>query len=210
MNIYLVRHTEPVSSDDQWRFLGRSDPPLSPRGVQHARELASRLRTVSFDRIYSSDLIRCLQTARLIAGSEEPDRDPTDIQVRPDARLREIDAGLWEGLTREEAAERYPDEHAKRERDLFRTPFPGGESLADVRERALPTFFEMVLEGEETVLMVTHKGVIRVLLGEFLDLPPDQLFSLRQDYGCVNLIAASRRPGGSLKIEGAEPDIRLP
>ena len=209
MNIYLARHTEPVSSDDQWRFLGHSDPPLSPRGIERARELASQLVAVHFDTVCSSDLTRCLQTARLVAGSEHPDRDPGGISVRPDTRLREIDTGLWEGLTREQSAERYPDEYEARERDLYRHPFPGGESFADVRARALPAFFDAALTGDETTLVVTHKGVIRVLLSEFLGLQPDQLFSLSQGYGCVNLVQVSRRPDGYLKIEGVHPDISL-
>jgi len=222
MNIYLVRHTEPVSADDQWRFLGRSDPALSPRGIEQANELAARLHDMYFDSVYSSDLIRAMQTAEIIsaAASGRPGaaqratmRDRTgaerDVVVRPDPRLREIDTGLWEGLTREEAAERYPDEHAERERDLYHRPFPGGESFADVRARALPGFYDAARMGGETILIVSHKGVIRVLLCEFLGLPPDRLFSLSQDYGCVNLVQAARRPDGSLEIEGAQPDISL-
>ncbi len=81
--IYLVRHTEPALPDDRWRFIGRSDPPLSPQGIAHARELARRLRTVRFDLIHSSDLQRCLLTAQIIAeagegaavGERRPGRD---------------------------------------------------------------------------------------------------------------------------------------
>ncbi len=204
-----MRHTEPASAEGQWRFLGRADPQLSPAGVEHAHRLARALGPVHFDSIYSSDLTRCLQTAQIIAGSGGPPHAERDVPVQPDARFREIDVGLWEGLTRAEAAERYPKEYERRERDVVASPFPGGESFADVRERALPAFYDMVAHSGDSVLIVAHKGVNRVLLCEFLGLPLDQLFSLRQDYGCVNIVRASRHADGPLSIEAVEPDVRL-
>jgi alpha-ribazole phosphatase len=192
MLVYLVRHTQPALPDERWRFVGRSDPPLSPLGIEQARRLAASLSAARFDHLYSSDLQRCLLTAEIIAGAAARPAGKGGVPVLPDARLREIDAGLWEGLTREEAAERYPAEYEARERDPVHCRFPGGESFDQVRDRVVPAFFELAARGGEKILMVTHKGVIRVLLCEALGLPIDRLFSLRQDYGSVNVLELSQ------------------
>ncbi len=170
---------------------GRSDPPLSPRGIQHALELARQLRPICFDYIYSSDLRRSLMTAQIIADSDAVSDDGSAVPVHPDARLREIDPGLWEGLTRDEAAERFPEEYEARERDPLHYRFPGGESFDDLRSRVVPAYQEITAAAGARILVVAHKGVNRVILCESLGLPFDRLFSLPQEYGCVNLI---RRP----------------
>lgn len=186
--IYLVRHTEPIAADNRRRYLGRSDPPLSPLGLRQAREVARSLSHQHFDSIHSSDLSRALQTAQIIAEALGSRPGTPDLTVHTDARFREIDVGLWEGLTFEEAKERYPNEYAQRELDLYHNPFPGGESFAQVRARALAALREVLARGDSTILLVAHKGVNRVLLCELLRLPPERLFSLPQEYGAVNKI----------------------
>jgi broad specificity phosphatase PhoE len=188
--VYLVRHTEPVLPDERWRFMGgRSDPPLSPRGIQHALELSRQLSPVCFDYICSSDLRRSLMTAQIIADSAYASGDGDTVPVHPDARLREIDLGLWEGLTRDEAAERFPEEYEARERDPLHYRFPGGESFDDLRSRVVPAYQEITAAAGTRILVVAHKGVNRVILCDSLGLPFDRLFSLRQEYGCVSLLA---------------------
>jgi alpha-ribazole phosphatase len=165
------------------------------------------LRTVRFDSIYSSDLQRCLATAEIIVEEARSTREPGDLQVRPDPRLREIDAGLWEGLAFEEAAARYPREFDERELDLTGYRFPGGESFRDLRERVVPAFWEIVEEAGANVLVVAHQGVNRVLLCELLGLPFEELFSIRQVYGCVNVISASVSSEGRPRIEVLTPNL---
>jgi len=147
------------------------------------------LRQVRFDAIYSSDLQRCLMTAEIISGE-------TGLTVRKEPRLREIDVGMWEGLTSEEAGQRYPTEHAERERDLIGYRFPGGESFRDLHGRVVPAFFRIVDESAGNILVVGHKGVNRVLLAHYLGLPLEELFSIAQDYCCVSIIRASVLPNG--------------
>lgn len=210
--VYLIRHTEPVLPDDRKRFVGWSDPPLSPNGVRQAHMLAKRLGHVRFDSIWSSDLRRCALTAEIIAGgaargpqSRTPTALDASVRVQPDPQLREINAGLFEGLTFEEAAATHPQEYAERERDLVGYRFPGGESFRDLRARALAAFLRIVDRGGAKVLVVSHLGVNRVLLCEFLGLPLEDLFSIKQAYGHVNLIAITMTPGGSRRIEVVSP-----
>ena len=126
------------------------------------------------------------------------------MQVTTDPRLREIDCGLWEGLTREEAAARYPTEYAERERDVVGYPFPGGESFLDLRARVLPALGHIFDEGAARVLVVSHLGVARVLLCEFGGKPLTDLFSLQLDYGGIILLRATTRAGCARQIEVLE------
>ncbi len=180
--------------DHRRRFLGQADPPLSAAGLEQAQRLAARLRTVRFDAVYSSDLRRALVTAETIAAA-------SGVRVQREARLREIDTGLWEGLTFDEAQMRYPVEYAERERDLVGYRFPNGESFRDLYERVTAVFIEVVDEDSGSILVSGHRGVNRVLLCEVLGLPLDRLFSIRQDYGSVNVLSVSPVPEGARHIE---------
>ena len=181
--------------DDRRRFLGQADPPLSPAGLEQAHRLAERLRAVRFDAAHSSDLRRCLKTAAIIvdAGARSAGHEGAPrVQAHED--LREIDAGLWEGLTVEEARERYPREWAQRERDLVGCRFPGGESYQDLSERVLPAFARIVSGGGRNVLVVSHRGPMRILLCQYLDLPLDRVFSFALDYGSVEILKVPLTP----------------
>lgn len=197
--------------DRRWRFVGSSDPPLSQAGIDQAHSLAERLRPVRFDSIHSSDLQRSLMTAKIIAAhnavlpaavapADAPPKPYGAESVEVDPRLREIDAGRWELLTIEEAAARFPKEYEERERDLVGFRFPGGESFRDLRERVVPAFLDIVGRGGANILIVAHLGVNRVLLSEFLGLPPEKLFSIKQEYGGLSLLSATTQRDGSRRI----------
>jgi broad specificity phosphatase PhoE/CTP:molybdopterin cytidylyltransferase MocA len=193
LRVYLVRHAEPEGPGGR-RYVGRADPPLSRQGEEQARLLAGRLMAMTggacFDAVFSSDLQRCLRTAEIATEA-----CGTPVQALP--WLREIDVGLWEGLTWEEARQRYPAESDEREQDVTGVPFPEGESFTDVRARVVPHFERLVEEsmaaGHRRVLVVAHKGVNRVLLAHFRDLPLEDIFSIEQDYCAVNVLTAPPR-----------------
>ena len=170
--------------------------------------MAEELSGVAFDAVYSSDLLRCLQTAEIIAARRcrRSPRPDTGLPVRREPRLREINTGLWEGLTDAEARLTYPQDHAERERDLIGYPFPGGESFRELQRRAVAAFHDLLAADAVNVLAVAHRGVNRVLLCHLLRLPLDRLFSFRQDYGCINLVRASLRPDGSFEFSLTPPD----
>jgi alpha-ribazole phosphatase len=193
----VVRHAEPVLPDERRRFLGWSDPPLSAVGVAQAQRLAKQLRTVGFDSMHSSDLQRCLSTARIVAEQAIPPPGRAGVQVTTDQRLREIDCGLWEGLTAEEAAARYPAEYAERERDLVGTPFPAGESFVDLRARVLPALRQLLEEGAARVLVVSHLGVARVLMCEFGGIPFADLFSLKLEHAGTIVLRVTTSADGA-------------
>ncbi|MGA2485340.1 MAG: histidine phosphatase family protein [Roseiarcus sp.] len=178
----LIRHGA-VGDGAEERFLGAADLPMSPAGEAQVRELAARLRLRAIpDAIYCSDLSRSLRTAELLA-----DESAIPIRVRP--ALREIEMGDWQGLSRREIAERRPEDYAARGRDIANFRPPGGESFADLVERVLPCWRELVEDRETQVVAIAgHAGVNRVILCHLLGAPLANLFRIAQRLACVNVV----------------------
>jgi broad specificity phosphatase PhoE len=179
--LVLVRHAE-TNAAMRGHCYGRLDVGLSPEGRRQARELGAALGDARLAAVYSSPLVRALDTAAAIAA-------PHGLEPVADDGLREIDFGEVEGLLYEEIEAERPE--------LFRqwteTPgsvrFPGGEALADLRARVLPTVAEIrERHAGEVVALVAHGGVIRVVLAEALDLPDGALFRLGQAPGGLSVV----------------------
>lgn len=170
--IYLVRHAETVWNREG-RYQGNLDVPLAPVGRAQAERLGERLAAVSFACVLSSDLSRCLETARAIverqpgtAGAVAP------LEVEVDRRLREMAYGRWEGLTLAEVRARFPEELEAYRRDSVGTAVYGGESFADVMART-KKFIDEQIEGRTgRILVVTHGGTLKALLFNLLGLDP--------------------------------------
>ena len=113
-------------------------------------------------RLITSDLSRAVGTALPVAKA-------AGLEPVTDARLRELHLGAWQGLTFDQARERFPQEHADwtAGRDV---PRGGGETYAQAAERAVECLHEH-LPRSGTLLAVTHGGTARAALGRLLDLP---------------------------------------
>ena len=178
--IYLLRHGA-LSKTWRERFVGQIDPPLGREGIRQAEALARTLSRQRIDAIFCSDLVRSQQTASIIATAAN-----MPFTARRD--LREIALGDWEGLLRVEVAEHDPDQFAARGRNIEHHRIPGGESFADCRERVLAAWAAIIRPEWEHVVVVGHAGINRLLLCHFMGIPVVRVFSLRQDYGCVNVV----------------------
>lgn len=159
--LFLVRHgATQLTAED--RFSGSANADLSDEGRQQAAMLGERLRDEGITAAYCSPLSRTRETARIVA-------EPCGLQVELRDELREIGHGHWEGLTRREVEERFPDEYAAWEEDPFTFAPEGGESGVAVLARALPVVREIVTRHPgERVLVVSHKATIRLLLSSLL------------------------------------------
>ncbi|MBR9985799.1 MAG: histidine phosphatase family protein [Desulfosarcina sp.] len=179
--VLLLRHGEPLKESDERRFIGQTDPPLSHVGRRQAKRWQEWLSDVPVARIISSDLSRCMETARILC-TDRP------IIVEPLASLREINLGCWDGMTFRRVRKRWPDAFRQRGLEMARFRPPGGESFLDLQQRVVPVFEEVVDQAGGNLLMVAHAGVNRMILCHLLGMPPENLFRIAQDFGAMNLI----------------------
>jgi alpha-ribazole phosphatase/probable phosphoglycerate mutase len=180
--VYLIRHGQ-VNGYEHFPVYGHTDVPLTETGLLQMEQMAERLRLVEIGAIYASDLKRSAQGARLIARHH-------DVPVQYLPELREMYFGDWEGLTLGQIRKRFPEELARRQMDLAHYEVPGGgESIARFRDRIILCFQRILEErGGEDFLLITHGGVNRVLLCQALGMEITGMFSIHQDYGCLNII----------------------
>jgi probable phosphoglycerate mutase len=183
-----MRHGE-IPQREPRRFVGQTDLPLTEHGRRQAARWAEAVGGQPLAGAWCSDLSRCVDTARLVLARNA-------VSARPLRALREVDLGQWEGLTEEELRQRFPGEHERRGADLANVAPAGGESFAQVQDRAWRALQDIVADAKGLVLAVAHAGVNRALLCRILGLPLDRLFSLGQDYCAMNIIdfAAGRPP----------------
>lgn len=150
--ILLARHGE-TDWNRQSRWQGHADPPLNEFGREQARELAERLASEPISAVYSSDLRRAHETARIVA-----ERLGLDVTAVPD--LREVDVGEWSGLSVDEVHERFP---AGIERwRAGGKGWDGGESYGEMGRRVVGALERIAASHpDETVLVISHGGAIR-------------------------------------------------
>jgi alpha-ribazole phosphatase len=171
--IFLLRHGQICGAEEK-RFIGTTDVPLDDAGLLQARYWQAAFSEFPLGAIYSSRLQRCNHTARQIAGKRPI--------INTDA-LNEINMGEWDGRTFEEIKARYPEEFKKRGESLSFYRPPDGESFQDLSNRVIPFFNETLTQKKEKTLIVTHAGVIRVILCHILNLPLKDLFQIKPAYG---------------------------
>jgi broad specificity phosphatase PhoE len=154
--LILCRHGR-TDWNDQGRYQGQSDVPLNAVGREQAHFLAQTLRSEPIDAIYSSDLSRAAETAAEIARFH-------NIPVNRDQRLREINQGCWEGLTVAQIRARDAELHTLWEAKPLAVRLPGGESVEDVRQRALAAVREaLAWHPRDLICLVTHKVVLTII-----------------------------------------------
>jgi broad specificity phosphatase PhoE len=178
VTIILARHGETNWNTGEI-FRGRADVPLNATGLRQAELLAEYLENEKIDVIYSSPLQRAVKTAAAIAARQ-------GIDVNTVENINDIDYGEWQGLSLDEVKERYPELY----QDWLDTPeqvrLPGGESLAEVRGRALPFVKDAVMRcGEGSIVLLSHRVVHKVLTGALLGLDNASFWNFRLDTGGI-------------------------
>lgn len=183
--IYLIRHGKITTEHHERQYIGQIDFPLSNEGIRQARALQSQFASQKLAAVFCSDLMRSVATAEII--TEKLSIIPT---IRND--LREINMGDWEGKTFREIAQLYPSEYEKRGKNIINYHIPRGETFTECQSRVLAAFTELVNTTADNILIVGHAGINRILLCHILGIPLDNLFRLKQDYGCVNILEDNR------------------
>jgi 2,3-bisphosphoglycerate-dependent phosphoglycerate mutase len=179
--LILLRHGE-----SQWnlenRFTGWVDVPLSPRGIQEAKDAGEKLRSFTFDRAFTSVLARANETLRLVLDII----GQTAIPIEKDKALNERMYGELQGLNKDETVKKYGEAQVKIWRRSYDVRPPGGESLKDTAERVLPyyeqTIKPYVLKGD-TILVAAHGNSLRALIMELEQLSREQVLELNVPTG---------------------------
>lgn len=174
--LVLLRHGE-----SQWnlenRFTGWVDVPLTPRGVQEAKNAGDKLRGFTFNRAFTSVLARANETLRLaLEAIGQP-----NIPIEKDKALNERMYGELQGLNKAETAKKYGEAQVKIWRRSYDVRPPGGESLQDTAERVLPYYEQTIkphlLKGD-TILIAAHGNSLRALIMELEQLTREQVLEL--------------------------------
>jgi phosphoserine phosphatase len=189
--ILLVRHGQ-----TEWnrveRFRGRADVPLNKTGLLQAEATGRRVcagwRPVA---IYSSPLGRAVKTAEAIGKHVE-----RAVEIHPG--LVDINYGDWQGLTPDEVRGQWPEIAEA----WYNTPamayIPGGETLGEVRVRAMRTVFDLAAEHvDQTILLVSHTVINRIILLGVLGLGNERFWHIRQEPCAIN----------SFEVEGRETTL---
>lgn len=155
MNLYLIRHGRQNS------YICNADVPLSEEGCIQADFLGKRLINYNIDMLYSSDLVRAVETARIINKYLEL----THIVKK---EFREISFGALEGNTSEYNKEHFVEFMKEQDKLISDIPYPGGENGQDVCNRMYPVIQDIARSGYENVVIVTHGNAIRSLLTKIL------------------------------------------
>ena len=189
--VVLVRHGE-----TEWnrveRFRGRIDIDLNERGQRQARAAARRLSGWQIKAVYSSPLKRALLTAQPIA--EAYGLDVTVLEG-----INDVDYGAWAGLSPEEAADRHATLFETWVHDPLRMEFPQGESIKQVRDRAWAAFEAVcAAHAGESIILVSHVVVNRVLICAALGLVKDSFWSIGQDNAAFSVLESG---GGKYRLQ---------
>jgi probable phosphoglycerate mutase len=179
--LYLLRHGA-IDQPEADCFIGQTDPPLSLEGRLQARTWRKELQNVAFTAAWSSDLKRTTETAGIIF-------DDRSVWIKNCRELREIHLGEWDGVPRDRVRKCHADLWRARGNDLADFRPPGGESFRDLQERVVSQVIRIATDTSGKVCIVTHAGVIRVLICHFLQMPLSNLFRLRFDYGSLSLVS---------------------
>ncbi|MEN9305362.1 MAG: hypothetical protein RLY76_630 [Actinomycetota bacterium] len=168
--IVLWRHGQ-TNWNIENRFQGHSDIPLNDIGVAQAERAAPLLMALQPEKIISSDLIRAQQTASALAKL-------SNLDIHIDAGLRETNGGKWEGKT---GAENRAADYERFVTWLDGDDAPAGETgerRSEIAERAVNAIVRALTPELSTLIVVTHGGTARCILGKMLDMPMNQWSAL--------------------------------
>ena len=175
--VFIVRHGE-TDYNVEHRWQGHLDVPLNKNGLYQAQSLAKYLQNEPIDAIYSSDLKRAYDTAQAIADAKQ-------MKVIAEARLREINLGVFQGLTNKQIQEAYPYEKMQWDNNNKFSPAEG-ESRHQVQERVHQAWQEITNQTDiNTIVLLSHGGTIRMLLARIF---PDRTERVKLKNTSISII----------------------
>ena len=217
LRLLAIRHGSTAYSQER-RYAGSRDVPLSAEGRRQCAALAAALRPFHAAAIYASPLARARESAAPIAAAQ-------GLDVTLESDFREMGFGDWEGLTRDEVERRFPEDYTLWRTEPERFARPGGETLSAVAERVMRGLGELrATHLDETVILVSHAIVTRLIVLAALGLGPERLWSVeaslagiseieyRDDWATVHRVntVAHLEDGGPRRAPQTPPTLGAP
>lgn len=181
LRLVLIRHGEPEQQPKP-RCYGRLDIALSERGRVQIQSKVSSIKGITAEALYTSPSKRAFETAEIAGAWLQLEPNVTDS-------LQEINFGKLEGLSYDQIEELYPQEYRLWMEHPAKIKFPDGESFAEMKSRVVGfQDFALRAHTRETVVVVSHGGTNRILIGTALGVPDECIFRIDQAYGAINII----------------------
>jgi broad specificity phosphatase PhoE len=178
--VYLVRHGQTAWNLEEV-FRGRMDIPLDDTGKQEVHLAGEALKDQTIHAIYSSPLSRSMETAENIAKFQ-------NIPVTPLEAIIDISYGDWEGVSLDDVRKKYPDLYTLWLREPHKVTFPNGESLEQVRTRAMAAINQLIEKHQnETIALVAHRVPNKVICCSMLGIENKNFWRIQQDTASTNL-----------------------
>lgn len=177
--LILIRHGETDWSYKR-RYCSFSDISLNKRGRAQARQVSNRLRGEEIHKIYSSDMKRTLQFARIIFKGRHIKKSPG---------LREINFGVFEGLEYQKIMDKYPEIYTRWIDSPAEITISKGENLKDMAERTRKVLAKILSHDKgKTVAIFAHAGPIKVILCDSLKLGLNQIWKMKAELASINIV----------------------
>ena len=162
--LIIVRHAQSESNKAKF-YAAATNVNLTEFGREQAEKTAAFLQAYHIDRAYSSPMVRVIQTAKPIIRDR-------GISLEIEPNLREINGGIWEGLSYQEIETCYHHERELWYNDFINCICPGGDSVYELYQRVKSAFEKIIEENRgKTVLVASHATPIRLMLTRFLEKP---------------------------------------
>jgi alpha-ribazole phosphatase/probable phosphoglycerate mutase len=179
--IWLIRHGEPCA-ESRGRCYGQLDIELSLEGRRQLQSVAGKLSEEPICAIYSSPRRRALESASILAAQ-------VHCPVTAEEKFREIDFGDFEGKLYDDIALQYPEIYRQWMESPTQTQFPNGESFVQMQARVVDAAHQLYTRHRgETIAIVSHGGVNRILLADALGVSNANIFRIAQRYAARNLL----------------------
>lgn len=189
--IFLIRHGE-TEWNKTARLQGNSDIKLAEEGIRQAQLLAKNVSFSEVAAVYSSDLIRAVNTAKILA-------DRVNLPVIEKPGLREANFGDWEGKYINALVEEFPDDFGKFFINPDNAKPPGGETFLECQARVMNALDEIVADHEnQNIIVVSHGAAIRLIICAALEIRIRKMWSISQFNTAVNILIADE---GTFRVE---------
>lgn len=194
--LILIRHGQ-TDYNLENRYCGFSDPPLNDKGIAQAKKLTDELKDLKVDKVYSSDLRRAYETAKIIFRNSSLEKL---------ANFREMNFGIFEGLQYKEIIKKYPLLYRDWVNNPMKVKIPGGEGSENFRKR-IEEKLSFILSKyiNETIVLVSHGGPIKFILCNALlkfnplalgnndskqnrGVTPQMFWQIQQEVGALNIV----------------------